>query len=266
MSRDDDVALINESRLPHLRGRKLNFYESKDPVLTRSRKLMVGVDMLPAHDQFSKNLLVVGTGRCGTEWLSKTFMQANLSVPHECVGELGTVSNFFHTDHHWYPYLPWARDDVHRGRKAHVGERLSDFKFRHIVHIVRHPLKTVASMIGAFSAINYHWAYDCGVLKTVWDLEPSILVKLHYWRDVVKHCESFAHQTVPLNVAVAGSEWWHEMLERSAIDKCPRPVLPPRNKSSGFNKRVPMTWDRVKELSKDLHDELREMVIELKLE
>src|SRR5210317_297718 len=142
MGKREDLQLIEDSDHPYLKGRKIKLFE-KDRAGRRSRALKHGVNKT-AGKKIRKNLLVIGSGRCGTTWLSQTLQAAGFDVKHECVGDHGTVSLFFQVDADWYPFVPWVAKEP--GRVAHVGERRSDFVFDHVVHLVRHPLEVAASM------------------------------------------------------------------------------------------------------------------------
>lgn len=262
--READLALIDESRLPHLRGRELIVRPTVDPRLLRGRAQRVGVDR-HLGGVLERNLLVVGTGRCGTTWLSRTLERAGVDAPHECVGGQGSVSCLFYADHRWYPFTPWTKVASGRGRTAHVGERFGDFTFRHVVHLVRHPLDCEASIRGMLITMAFHWARDCGVLTVPWDLEPKIVRNFYYWRDVVRRCEAVAGQTI--RVSCAADADWHEMLERAGLPRSPMPRLTPRNRSSGYRRRMPLTWLEARDfLPRELYRDVRELTRELNLE
>lgn len=263
----EDRKKIDEDKLPHLADRDLTRFERKDAP-TSGRAQMYGVEKFKDGGRFTKNLLVIGTGRCGTTWLSKTLVEAGFDVPHECVGDHGTVSMFFHTDHFWYPFLPWVTD--HPGRKAHLGERLSDFEFDHVAHIVRHPLEFEASARSILNAMEYYWAQDCSVLTVPWNTRPTKLRNLFYWRDVVTQCEKMAAQTIALNRVKDNDRWWKtltteaNLYTRGNVPSPPR--LKPNNKSSGFKKHEPMSWAEVSSMDAELARDLKRMCRRLKLE
>jgi hypothetical protein len=79
-----------------------------------------------------KRLLVLGCPRSGTRYTARLLKTgAGLDVPHERMGQHGTVTSFFAAD---MPSLA----------KPHKGVR-SDYEFEHVWHIVRHPLMFVRS-------------------------------------------------------------------------------------------------------------------------
>lgn len=258
---EEDRSIVTADELPYLRGRKLNWYGHPKQV-PGGRMQMHGVEK-PRY-QVKRPLLVVGTGRCGTTWLSKTLLAAGYDIPHECMGRHGTVSMFFHSDHDWYPFIPWATD--HKGRKAHIGERRSDFRFNSVMHLVRHPLQVEASMRSILTRLEMFWAQDVGVLSVPFDLRPAKLRNLFYWRDVVAHCERVADYTVPLQQMVEVPYRWQRLLAEAELPIVPMPKLPATNKSSGFKKHDPMDWSEVDTMDASLGKELRRMCRRLGLE
>jgi hypothetical protein len=259
---EKDRKLVETTTLPYRGDREILFPVVPEK-LRDSRMRMSGV--LKQRKKHKVNLNIVGTGRCGSTWLSRTLIKAGIDAPHECVGADGTVSQFFHTDSDWYPFIPWATDHV--GRKAHVGERLGDFDFAAVVHLVRHPLEVEASMRGIFNRMNYYWLQDCGILTVPYDMRPASLRNLFAWRDVVRHCSHYADVTVTLRELTGSGrdKSWKRLLEYAGFKARKMPILPAANKSSGFKKHEPMTWSEVDELDAGLGKELRKMCRELRL-
>ena len=98
----------------------------------------------------ARKVLIVGTGRCGTDYISRVFLSNGYEVLHERVGEFGCSSHWFITDSEWYPVLPFTA-----GLKAHVGERKNDYTFDKTIHLVRDPLTTIKSITNIFRATDY---------------------------------------------------------------------------------------------------------------
>lgn len=203
-----------------------------------------------------RHLLVTGTGRCGTTWLSRTLLATGLDVPHEHMGKHGTVSMYFQVDSPWYPFIPWAKP---LEKIAHVGERRSDFNFNHVVHLVRHPLKVAASMRSIIGELTYEWAEFNNLLPVPWNYKPVIVRNLLYWLASTENCERQADQTIVLDNF--SSMDWDEMLRHAGLPRVEMPEIPPANKSSGFKKHEPPTWRQVAEWGEaygrpSLYDEL----------
>lgn len=259
----EDRELVIPTNLPHLGGRKLNWYDLPNEALARSRAQIVGVAKSQRREPFERQIRVVGTGRCGSTWLSRALVAAGFDIPHECVGEHGTVSQFFHTDHFWYPFIPWATN--HPGRKAHVGERLSDFTFRRTVHLVRHPLETEASMRSIYPQLFFYWLQDIGLLGVPYDHKPAFMRNLYAWECVVELCERISHNTFTLPY-VTTEDGWATFLKFARLKTTPMPEVKPTNKSSGFKKHEPVDWKEVDKHDPDLCARLRGWAKKLGLE
>lgn len=258
--KDKDLRYLIQEPLPYQRGRKIQWIPKTDAGL-RSRVMKHRVNP-STRRPIKKPLLVIGTGRCGTTWLSETLMKAGYDVPHEYVGEHGTVSMFFQAlSAGWYPYIPWSPGE--QGRVAHVGERRDDFKFQCTVHLVRHPLHTVASMASIITELTKSWFYEQGITKTHWKERPALIRDLKIWRDSVRMCEAQADMT--FNLYQFDECDWADMIDFAGLNWEPMPHLPPKNKSSGFKKHEPPTWPEIRKLDPELCDELQEMCEELDL-
>jgi len=106
-------------------------------------------------------LLITGTGRCGTHFMAKNIRAAGYDFYHERTGKDGTSSHWFVVDSDWYPMMPFTASGV-----AHVGERKSDYIFDKIVHLVRHPVSCVNSMLSVFMRIDYEFVEDTLIPKS----------------------------------------------------------------------------------------------------
>lgn len=257
----EDRSIIRRGNLPHIGNRALHFIEPPHDKLKRTRTQMIGVS--PGKKIHDRELLVIGTGRCGTTWLDKALNVSGIETGHECVRNRGAVSQYFHTDHDWYPFIPWATN--YPGRKAHLGERRSDFQFDITIHLVRHPLLTEASMRGIFWLMNYFWMEDCGVLSVPYDFKPARLRNLHAWHDVVKKCEEVSNMTITLP-QINTTRGWNRLISAANFDKVPLPDIAPTNKSSGFKKHKPLKWHEVDKLDRTLGKHLRKLCRKLRLE
>ncbi len=99
-----------------------------------------------------RKVLITGTGRCGTDYISRLFVENGYDVPHERVGEYGSSSHWFITDSDWYPVLTFTP-----GLKAHVGQRKDDFIFEKTIHLIREPLVTIKSITNIFRSDDYEF-------------------------------------------------------------------------------------------------------------
>jgi hypothetical protein len=77
-------------------------------------------------------ILVTGCPRSGTAYTAGLLQAHGLDIPHERVGRDGTVSWMFAVD------AP--------GIMGHKGQRRGDYEWKQVVHLVRHPVKCIASL------------------------------------------------------------------------------------------------------------------------
>lgn len=260
--RNEDRQIAIDAPKPHLRGRTVHWYEKHYAL--KSRLQMAGVDKLTGR-KFYKPLFITGTGRCGTTWLSHTLIKAGFDIPHECVGELGTVSLFLQKDHSWYPFIPWEK-----GRVVHIGERRSDFIFELTVHLVRHPLEVVASMkSGIIQELSKVWFHEVGLLPVPHNFRPAVYRDLLYYKAAVDHCEDISDMTITLPQIAGkdGDKYWKRMLKAAGLGPAPpMPELPPKNRSTGYKKHNPLTWAEVDALDFRLGKTLRRLCRKMRLE
>lgn len=190
-----------------------------------------------------KRLLVLGSGRSGTMFTAKALRTIGINVLHEKVGEHGTVSHYFVVDSDWYPMAPWQES---QGKK-HVGERRSDFDFEHTVHIIRDPRKAIPSMTKIFGSITWQFYVDNGLIPDI--RKNAMLRAMHYW---LAHNEaSEAQADLSFNLENYGKAWpaMMEVLGENA----PYPQhLKPMNKTTGFRKYEPVTFDDLIAIDADL--------------
>lgn len=77
-------------------------------------------------------VIVTGTGRCGTGYVSRILQKVKVPADHE---------RFFNPWHHEFP--EWGRADV----SWLAAPFLARYSSAHIVHLVRNPLDTVSSLV-----------------------------------------------------------------------------------------------------------------------
>jgi hypothetical protein len=84
-----------------------------------------------------KTILVTGAPRLGTTTAARYFQAQGLDVGHERMGVDGASSYY------------WFRDNP-VPQAAHAGRR-SDYVFERVIHLVRDPLATIASLADLMS-------------------------------------------------------------------------------------------------------------------
>lgn len=199
-------------------------------------------------------LRIVGNSRSGTTWLSRVLRAEGLDVRHEICGKDGTVSCFFFVDWDWYPLSPSTPP---KGLIAHQTERLSDYRFEHTWHVVRHPLRTIGSIWSTMGTQHQLWLEDIGLLPG--DLKPKLLKSMYAWHRVNLHCERIADWTFRLEDAVRGQEVWRHMMHTLGRETTRRPRIPVTNRSRGIFAAKKVTWSTMRRLDPDLASQIQGM-------
>ena len=195
-------------------------------------------------------LLITGSGRSGTTYAAKTMQAIGLDVQHELTGADGTSSLFFLVDSEWYPALPW-----YPGRN-HVGERRSDYEFQYVLHVVRHPLKTIPSIGKIFNGLNYELFEEQGVIPIGIKNKMLRCAWMYYGLNLL--AEKQATMRVQLERYEHSWPAIMRMLGMSRGTLFPRHVKP-ANRGTGFRASVPVTWEDLDALDPELAMNIRKM-------
>jgi hypothetical protein len=193
-------------------------------------------------------------------WLTRMLRQMGLKIGHEKVYEDGTVSWYFCTDSRWYPSHPWDPS----GEKVHVGERRTDFLFDRVVHVVRHPLPCIASIMTHMQALDFEFLEDNDIIPVV--DRPKLLRAMYMWLNVNKEIENLTngatpHQVEPLFRRLRHS--WHPFAEdcgcisSELVDRLP--VVKPANRGTGYREPRPLSWTDLREVDPTTTDVIRNM-------
>jgi hypothetical protein len=201
-----------------------------------------------------KLLAIHGTGRCGTKYLRYALARAGVSIDHERTGEDGTSSHFFYADSEWYPMMPWYNG------KAHVGERLTDFKFAHEWHVVRSPMRAIPSISKIFPSFEFEFMVDNGVvtLDELRDLSRVQRCALA-WIRINEEIERRRPVSAVFKIERIRDEW-PGLMERLGVDAKFPADIPPMNKTSGYRRYEPLTK---RTMRTTLGDQLYQRVIDL---
>lgn len=221
--------------------RPIRVYQKNDGL--RSSEEKWGVPKLRSK-RIKKKLLVLGSGRSGTMFTAKALTTVGINVLHEKVGEHGTVSHYFVTDSEWYPMAPWQE----RAGKKHVGERRSDFDFEHVVHIIRDPRKSIPSMTKIFGSVTWQFYIDNGIIPD--GIKNPMLRAMYFWLAHNQRSVEQANLTFPLE---GYEKNWPKFMELIGHKGVEYPAhLRPMNKTSGFKKYEPLTFEEMVAIDKNL--------------
>lgn len=193
-----------------------------------------------------KKLLVFGNPRSGTLSTSKALKKQGIKVEHEMMGEDGTVSC-------WYG-LPWKHmPDYSRTprRDRHPEEpRYPLNKFERRVFIIRHPLKSIASMEKVVDRAHQEWWHEHGFVD--YGMKPKLLRMMTGWLKCAEYCEEHAHATLRLN------HWKKDWEECFGV--APPDELPHTHRSSGIFKARDLEWGELSKLDAAMTKRIKEFV------
>jgi hypothetical protein len=137
------------------------------PVTTTSKTLIPTPNAPNAVASCPPNVdcrpLITGCGRSGTHFLADQIMQNNIPIKHERIGEAGSVSWIYGV-----PHKPSERklETWFASEEDTMLRESSGFAHFPTVHVVRHPLKAIASLYTCFCGCG---SMSCGG----WADEPS---------------------------------------------------------------------------------------------
>jgi len=112
-------------------------------------------------ERFTMPFLITGVGRSGTQFLSLAFQKLGMKVSHDSSleGREGVVSwmDLFNGNNEWL-----KTHISKRMRCSHPSHLPDTWRYRHIFHLVRHPLKNIDSRWDrGLSLMNFAWPTRC---------------------------------------------------------------------------------------------------------
>lgn len=237
--------------------RPLRFFEARASNESNVEKW--GVDKLPDDaPRLTRQVLLTGSGRCGTHNLSKLLKACNIDVGHEFVGEIGTSSHFFCAESDWYPFFPFVKGPAFG--KAHVGQRQSDYVFKHVIHVIRHPLLVIPSVEAKFGTMDYEFMEDNGIfpgpMTRVGNQKKRGYRGMMVWYWNNKYVEEHFPNAMRLKLEDL-DKWWFTLVEMCGYPGIPKPPIPPSNQSRSLYYKPVKTADLDvidPELSQKIHE------------
>jgi hypothetical protein len=215
-----------------------------------------GVDPLPQKEQgkVKRHVLVTGTGRSGTTYFSDLLTLLGLDVGHQRNGNDGCSGAEFAIDSDWYPWFP-----VYGGGDcANVGERRSDYKYKHVLHIVRHPLWCIPSLMKNYPAINPEFWADNAVMDPIVMSQSSIIRNASMYYGINKRIDESGQAEYRCQLEQI-HEHWSRLMEILEMPGTPDPSLKASNQASGWGQYEPLTWAQLElEVGRPLADSIRE--------
>ena len=136
----ESLRFMAEMSWPKQRKRWLEMAEkatNQDVLFTRESSIR-----RPKENKAVLDFIVLGHPRSGTRYMSELFTGYGFQLRHEQYGRYGTSSWLFAVDTDEYPQFYWEAT----GKPSNdPNDHRDDFDYRHIIHVVRDPLKTIAS-------------------------------------------------------------------------------------------------------------------------
>ncbi len=185
-----------------------------------------------------RELLVTGCARSGTTFMTQFLNKNKMDVGHEADGQDGVVSWVMAADSNTSPWGPPS----------------NAYQFQHVLHQVRHPLKTIAS---AGNEPDLSWFYIQRFVPEI-KLEDPKIVKgakyWYYWNLLAEKKSEFTYRVEDLDCAV--DEINNRLglnLDKNILEEIPK------NVNTQSCKDV-YTWQDLKE---NLEPELYENIVEM---
>jgi hypothetical protein len=172
----------------------------------------------------TKNILVLGCPRSATTYMAELLQALGLDVRHEEMGADGTSS---------WPMAAWSAQPI-------WGPSRRSFQFRYILHVVRHPVPTLASL-SRLQPDSWDYLHEYVLMHRSASLLEQAAQAYIGWNkliraqapDLIVRAEE-ADQTLAPWLAAKGLI--------PALDQPPQ--LPPKNVNSRFHE--PLFWQDVR--------------------
>jgi len=198
---------------------------------------------------------ILANPRSGTTSLSRTLIKdLGLDVPHEKVGEDGTVSCFFWTDSKIYP-------TGKTGKPAHPGDGVpSEYDWDKTIHLVRHPLKCIPSMRSIVGRDQQQWLYDKGLIRDT-HRKPKLLFSMEAWYETNLAIERLKPN---FRIQIENVDW--KKLGKALGTKQIPEVTRHLNRATGFLEPKPIAWEDMEALDSKLTAKIKRMALKYKYE
>jgi hypothetical protein len=171
-----------------------------------------------------KFLLITGCARSGTTYITEVLRHCGLNVLHEAEGEDGVVS-----------WLMAARDF-----KTPYGPAFYNFRFKHIFHQVREPLKSMSSFTTESSNA---WKFVMKHTPQIKAHDAMIVKCAKYWYYWNKRAEAKAEWTYRVEDTETALM---EMGERLGLFLDPEAIGKVQRTINHRDREANYTWDEVK--------------------
>ena len=192
------------------------------------------------------HILITGCARSGTTYISQVLQKCGIDVLHEKMGSLGTVNWIMAVP---ADYTPAAYDFTHCCVPG-----LNQYKFKHIFHQVRDPLKSISSLAVDMTST---WNFIGGYIQEVDVAHPTLINAARYWYYWNLHAEKIAEWTYRIEDI---DNLWGEFCKRIEfkLDKNNLKRVPRNTNTGRVTKRI--TWVDLKRI---LEPELYQKIVKM---
>jgi hypothetical protein len=189
-------------------------------------------------------LFLTGCGSSGTKYISVLLNKNGFDVGHDFypIGKMGFVSNQIVNDEVWVYY---------RGQYP-KNEKISLSKFSNIIHIVRHPLSVIASVMKKWQRRGAIWPHvKEGPLASEKDKSISILNAMKYWLYQNQHVMKYTNKIVKFEDVLEDSNALGKYLNTSNMEGIDK-----KKKINASNTNIKIDWDKLFKEDKHITNEI----------
>jgi hypothetical protein len=172
-------------------------------------------------------LLITGTGRSGTHYMSYLMCAMGFDLPHERVGRDGTAS--------WKHIVT----GTFINRKGDRRTEIRSEGFARILHIVRHPLKVISSM-QTFGPATWRYMAEHAAI----DADAPLPIRgMHAWVEWNRLVEIQAHWRFQIESL---PHQFDEFCRQAGVPGRSIPIIPDAAADSRVKRYRPLAWDQLR--------------------
>lgn len=190
-------------------------------------------------------LLLTGCGSSGTKYISELLKKNGIDVGHDFnpIGKRGFVTNAIVNKE------VWVYDKAKYPLEV-VKEKILLSNFSNIIHIVRHPLLVISSIIKKWENNNNIWLHiQNGALSSEKDKNISILNAMKYWLYHNKHIMKYTKKIVKFEDVLQNSDTLEKYLNKSIVKTL-------NKKINSSNTNIKLDWNSLFNVDKHITNEI----------
>lgn len=187
-------------------------------------------------------LLITGTGRSGTHYMSHLMSAMGYDLPHERLGKDGAAS--------WKHIV----NGTFVNRKGDRRTEIRGDVFGRIIHVVRHPMRVISSM-QTFGPATWRFMAE----HVAVDLDAPLPIRgMQAWVEWNLLVERRAHWRFQIEML---SQQFDEFCRQAGLPVCSMPVVPNSAADSRVKRYRPLGWDRLRAFDSIHAERVRDMAI-----